>query len=266
MLQGEHIKLTYLDSKGIAEPIRLALSIGGVPFEDNRVSYEEIADMRAAGKLPFGQVPVLEVSEDPGKVGLDGSSKKGPVVIGQSNAILRWAGARVGLATPAPGSYAALQLDSQLDALSDIHKALVPAWYKHACARSPVSGSFYPETVLSQAQSSAVLEALNSEILPARFALMEKVHANLAADVAANESEVESEGLGLEMYLCGRGLSVADLVLYCLVTGFKDTQKPFCEGIQPTVADQCPLLLRIVERVGAVTAVQRWEEFECGQW
>ena len=44
--------LTYLDIKGLGEPIRLALAIGGVEFVDRRVSYEEVAALRAAGKLP----------------------------------------------------------------------------------------------------------------------------------------------------------------------------------------------------------------------
>ena len=55
-------RLSYLDVRSIAEPIRLALHIGGVPFEDRRVSYEEIAAMREAGELPCGQVPILEVN------------------------------------------------------------------------------------------------------------------------------------------------------------------------------------------------------------
>lgn len=49
-------RLTYLDIKGYAEPIRLALSIGGVSFVDRRVSYDEVAALRARGELAYGQV------------------------------------------------------------------------------------------------------------------------------------------------------------------------------------------------------------------
>merc|ERR1719210_2105038 len=69
----QKLRLTYLDIKGVAEPVRLALFIGGLPFEDRRVSYEQILE------LPCGQVPVLEI---------DGEA------FAQSMALLRWAGRR----------------------------------------------------------------------------------------------------------------------------------------------------------------------------
>lgn len=54
------LKLTYFDFHGgRAEPARLALHIGGIPFEDHRFTYAEFADVRKS--TPFGQVPVLHV-------------------------------------------------------------------------------------------------------------------------------------------------------------------------------------------------------------
>ena len=58
------IKLFYGDMPfWRAEVVRLALFTGGVPFEDVRVSFgsDEVKAMRAAGKLTFGAVPVMEV-------------------------------------------------------------------------------------------------------------------------------------------------------------------------------------------------------------
>lgn len=70
------LKLSYFDMHGgRGEPVRLALAIGGVAFEDHRFSFPEFAEVRKAA--PFGQVPVLEV---------DG------VTITQSDAMLRYAG------------------------------------------------------------------------------------------------------------------------------------------------------------------------------
>ena len=40
------ITLTYLDAKGSAEATRLALTIGRVPFRDERLSYAEVALLR----------------------------------------------------------------------------------------------------------------------------------------------------------------------------------------------------------------------------
>lgn len=75
------LKLSYFDFHGgRAEPIRLALAIGGVAFEDHRFTFPEFAEVRKT--VPFGQVPVLHV---------DG------VLVTQSDAMLRYAGKLAGL-------------------------------------------------------------------------------------------------------------------------------------------------------------------------
>ena len=43
-----------------AETTRILLNYGGVPFEDYILQREEWADLKL--KMPFGQVPVLEVA------------------------------------------------------------------------------------------------------------------------------------------------------------------------------------------------------------
>ncbi|CAB3372552.1 Hypothetical predicted protein [Cloeon dipterum] len=52
-------KLTYLALPGLAEGIRYLLHYGGVQFEDERLTREEVAAMKE--KLPLGQVPVLQI-------------------------------------------------------------------------------------------------------------------------------------------------------------------------------------------------------------
>ena len=44
------LRLTYLNAKGLAEPIRLALTIGGIPFEDKHVGYPEVHTLRQQGR------------------------------------------------------------------------------------------------------------------------------------------------------------------------------------------------------------------------
>ena len=75
------LKLSYFDFHGgRAEPIRLALAIGGIAFEDHRFTFPEFAEVRKT--TPFGQVPTLHV---------DG------VQVTQSDAILRYVGKLAGL-------------------------------------------------------------------------------------------------------------------------------------------------------------------------
>lgn len=75
------LKLNYFDFHGgRAEPVRLALAIGGVAFEDHRFNFAGFAEFRTT--TPFGQVPTLHI---------DG------VQVTQCDAMLRYAGKLAGL-------------------------------------------------------------------------------------------------------------------------------------------------------------------------
>ena len=75
------LKLSYFDMHGgRAEPVRLALAIGGIAFEDHRFAFPEFAEIRKT--VPFGQVPVMHVNG---------------ALVTQSDAILRYAGKLAGL-------------------------------------------------------------------------------------------------------------------------------------------------------------------------
>ena len=75
------LRLSYFDFHGgRAEPARLALHLGGIAFEDNRLSYADFGEFRKT--TPFGQVPALDV---------DG------VQVTQSDAINRYVGKLTGL-------------------------------------------------------------------------------------------------------------------------------------------------------------------------
>ncbi|KAL3673699.1 hypothetical protein V7S43_001396 [Phytophthora oleae] len=104
------IKLTYFNFAGRAEAARLAFYVGGVPFEDNRLTHEEFAALKSS--LPLGQVPVLEV---------DGQ------VLTQAFAILRYAG-RVGGLYPTNSPFAALKVDEILSALCEMWEQMLPSF------------------------------------------------------------------------------------------------------------------------------------------
>eukprot|EP00347_Sterkiella_histriomuscorum_P020251 403338517 len=103
-------KLYYFNSYGRAEPIRMLLSHAKVEFEDHRINGEQVAELKAAGKLEFGQVPLLE--------------HDGKYLV-QSWSILRYLGKIHGYYPET--SEEAWQADSILDAVEDYFGKYVKA-------------------------------------------------------------------------------------------------------------------------------------------
>lgn len=217
-LPGEPIRLTYLDIKSVAEPIRLSLFIGDIHFDDRRIGYDEIKAMRKRGELPFGQVPLLEV---------------GGQSYAQSQAILRWAGRKAGLYP----DELQLQCDAVEEALVDMRQILKPQWYGAALGRHPVSSE--PLVALTSEQKGEVVRLLNEEILPHRFAQLEQQLSNSGGP-----------------YFCGSQMTICDLSFYVYASGVLDAT--LAPGISATVLDGCPGLRALVERVRAHPRVQEW--------
>ena len=97
------LKLTYFDFHGgRGEPARLAMSIGGVAFDDDRVQPSDWERRKA--DTPFGALPVLEV---------DGQ------VVAQSNAINRYVGKLADLYPSDP--WQAALCDEVMEAVEDIN-------------------------------------------------------------------------------------------------------------------------------------------------
>jgi glutathione S-transferase len=95
-------KLTYFDlDGGRGEHVRIAFHIGGIEFEDNRISFAQFGEMR--GGIRFNAVPVLEI---------DGAA------ITQSNAMGRYIGRLTGLYPE--DEMQALYCDETLEALEDL--------------------------------------------------------------------------------------------------------------------------------------------------
>ncbi|PCJ39912.1 MAG: glutathione S-transferase [Moraxellaceae bacterium] len=56
------LKLTYFDiDGGRAEPARIAFSIGGIKFEDNRFGFDKFSAVKPT--TPLGQVPTLTIDD-----------------------------------------------------------------------------------------------------------------------------------------------------------------------------------------------------------
>ena len=63
------MKLFYFNMYGRAEPIRILAHHAKIPnFEDVRLKFEEWPGLKASGIYEFGQLPVIEVTDESGKV------------------------------------------------------------------------------------------------------------------------------------------------------------------------------------------------------
>lgn len=99
----DKLKLTYFDfSGGRAEPARLALHLGGIPFEDYRFAAADFPEIRKT--TPLNQVPTLQIND---------------LVVTQSDAITRYAGKLAGLYPE--DNLQALLCDEVIGALEDIN-------------------------------------------------------------------------------------------------------------------------------------------------
>ena len=115
------LKLTYFDSPGRGESVRIALHMGKIPFEDHRLKFPEFGEARARGDFPLNAVPTLEV---------DGF----PIV--QTAAMLRYV-AKIGDPSLYPSDpAAALIVDSALDTLNDtLTHAMRPSMFERDPAK-----------------------------------------------------------------------------------------------------------------------------------
>jgi glutathione S-transferase len=105
------LKLTYFDFHGgRGEPARLALSIGGIPFEDDRVAPSDWPARKP--DTPFGALPVLEV---------DGQT------LAQSNAINRYVGKLTDLYPLDP--WQAALCDEVMGVVEDINTKLAATFF-----------------------------------------------------------------------------------------------------------------------------------------
>jgi len=106
-----NLKLTYFDfDGGRGEPIRLALAIGGIPFEDDRFPLSDWPEVKK--HTPLHQVPVMEI---------DGTT------FTQTNTMCRYVGKITGLYPE--NALQAAYCDEAMDALEDIITKIVKTFF-----------------------------------------------------------------------------------------------------------------------------------------
>ncbi|KRX07459.1 Thioredoxin-like fold [Pseudocohnilembus persalinus] len=152
---------------GRAEPIRLAFHIGGIQFEDNRISMEEFSKQKNEGAFKFGQIPVLEI---------DG------IQYAQSHAILRYVGRLTNL-YPQEDPIQCLKVDQALYSIDEIVTRIIPTYFikdkeEQLQARKKLSEnefSFWLEKLESQLKDGNGYFAGNQQISIAELYMVQVV-------------------------------------------------------------------------------------------
>lgn len=119
------LKLYYFDIKGKGESIRLICAYSGLKLNDHRFeSRDEFLAMKQSSRLPFGQVPMLQID--------------GKMAIVQSNAIMRYLGKLSGL-YPMKNHVLAAKVDFVMDQCTDVFTASTVLTYasRYAIELSP---------------------------------------------------------------------------------------------------------------------------------
>ena len=98
------MKIHYFDAPGRPEASRMLLAHAKQPFENVNYTRETFGELKASGKLEFGQVPALELPD-------------GRLLV-QSNAILRYLGRTLNY-YPTEDAFTAWRIDSTLDSVED---------------------------------------------------------------------------------------------------------------------------------------------------
>lgn len=220
------IKLYYFDIAGKGEPVRLALHVAGVEFEDIKVTPEIVAEMKANGKAKFGQFPCLEVTD---------RKTNNTSMLVQSAAILRFVGRS--LAKPNqiyPGdAIRAAYIDSILDAEIDLFTGIAVSRYRGRYGFESIGNP--GDKVFDQ-----IRKDLNDDIIPHHLGNLEKL-------LESNRSENKWFGNT-------RSVSIADL---CLVPRL-GWLKNHGEGISDQILAPYPLICALMEAFYEVPAIAEY--------
>lgn len=232
---SEKIRLYYLDKRVKGECVRLALVVAGIDFEDVRCSYEQVHEMRASGKLPFSQVPALQIGND-----------DDAPLYAQSQALLRWAGRKGGLY---PEEHQ-LRIDAVTDVIVELYTEIIKVGYGSVMTRHPITGR--PMVQLSPNQRMEVARNCGEVLFPVRFQQL-------------NRLVLPSSTTGKSMYFCGDEMTIADLSFYVLASAILDGAWSG-NGVGPEVLNGCSKLTNIAALVGEHPRVAAWNKAHPAQW
>jgi glutathione S-transferase len=216
------IKLTYFDIQGVAEKVRLALVLGGIPFADVRVPFDQWIAIKPT--TPYGQLPTLSI---------DGAEP-----IAQSEAMLRYAGQ---LATengvPLYPADKLLAIEEARGLVSDLERE----WRVPGGIGLQDPARFgHPTDIKGTPEHSAIIQAVREKFL---------------AEELPKFMNFLSKRLSGSGYLCGDAPTIADCALIPVLNRLTSGDVEF-------VPDDClepyPHVTQYVQRFMALPEVEKW--------
>jgi len=214
------IKLSYFGIEGVAEKIRLALVIGKVEFEDDRVDFARWAEMKPTTK--YGQLPVMQIG--------DGEP------FAQSGAMLRYCGRMARLCPP----QSTLKIEEAIGLEEDIGRTVAPSLYM---GMKPQQYG-YPEDMPKEERTKIQLKL--------RATIIEKPDGPLFQQLGWMEKL-----LGEGPFMCGKSVTIADCQV---IPRLRHLKKGILDGIPATILDDFPKLVEYYDRFHEIPEVKAYYE------
>ncbi|KAG7363067.1 glutathione S-transferase, N-terminal domain containing protein [Nitzschia inconspicua] len=203
------IKLTYFDIEGAAEPVRLALALSGVDYEDERIKFPDWKELKP--KTPYGQLPLMAVDDGPVKT--------------QSSAMLRWVGAECSTTLyPREKLY---EIEEALGVLGDVKRAWEPCLYMGMAPQK----FGHPEGFSQTDEGKELVKSMRENF----------VKNEMAELLGRIEGLIEKSGGGWAV--SGDEPTIADCAIVAFLRGFTKGHIDFvdskCLEVNPKVVQYC---------------------------
>ena len=212
------LTLNYFPIAGRAEPIRLSLAVGGVPFTNKVLSFSAFAESKSS--LPLGQLPTLDLDF--------GDTKK---TLTQSSAVLRYVGKLGGL-YPRNDDVTSLEIDEILSILDDLRSPLV------LTILGKIKALLSDDTDFTSEEKIEIRTRWLNKTLPRFLGFIEK-------KISENSSG----------WVVGESISIADLAVYCELAWFSSG---ILDGIPANVLDSYPACTQLMQKVKSHEGVKKW--------
>lgn len=209
------LKLEYFAIEGVAEPVRIALSVADVPFEDVGIPFGDWSAKKPTTK--YGVLPEMTLP--------DGS------IVTESMAMLRLAGEADPEGKLFPGDLAArLKVEQVLGLVGDFKRAWTPCMY---IGMRPQNFGYPPKAEWSEAE--AVISKLRTGFIANEL----PKYTGFLADLIK-----ESGG----KFLCGENLTIADILAYQEMNYFR---RGIADYVPKESLDPFPDIVAFLGRVEA---------------